>query len=605
MKRSVLWLAVVVVLVVVALQYRKRGEPRAPASTAPAVRLEGISLGHWLAGEMQFGAAIYDCGRPTAFETLRERFGVEAADALLEAYRDHFITSSDLAALQRLGCKYVYLPVSAALLYDRPGETTRFERAAHRIDWLLREADLHGLGVVLNLRVRPGEWAPQPAFRGKRFPAVWSRRDVEAVGKLWSALAERYRDRPGLDAYDLTPGPCRAEAEWSDAFLAWSKAIVAADPHHTVYAPWRRAAVQQIAGDEQLAAVKLGFAADFTTAAMTGASPADEARLGMASDLPDMDAFWRSHKFELLASTFNPVASGVAERGALGAFQEALRSRGWKSALWTYKSVRSPEAATPAGYSVVLLDSSSAAPDLGSASQEAIQQFVASLKTAAVTEDVAMKDALAAVTTPASAGAPMAKSDASAEPNVVPDGWTLATLGFVEASARSGGDGATVIASTGLGPTREPAELTFVHREAEGAIDLSVALMEADLPTAEAGAGLLVRGGLGEGAPFLIMYRGADRAIRAIVDNRDGQPAMKRKLIETEGEAHLRILRDGQVLKATCSPDGRTWPVAENFAAPWLTNRIFAGFALFSGHEYRSAQAVFRDLRLEQPAAPD
>ncbi len=602
MKRSVLVLAVAIVLVVAVLLLRKSEGPGQAITSAPppevGVLLDGINIGHWLSDELQYGAERYACERPTAFESLRARFGVEEADRLLESYRDSFITASDIAAIKKTGFKTLRLPVSAALLYDRPGDTSRFARAAARIEWLCSEAEKNGMTVILNLRVRAGEWAPQPPMNGKRFPAIWSNRDVEEVARLWQALASRFRDTPALAAYDLSPGPCQAEVDWNAALMAWSRAIKASDVDRIVYAPWRRPAVERIAADAELSAMKLGFAADFLTSEMTGPHSNDVARTSLEQDLPRMNSFWKAQNFERLAVAYNPILSDPAGSGFVTAYGQAFRASGWGSMLWTYKTIHwtGSDARNASAVSCV---SGLAQPDLEEGTLESVQQFVEALKSASAEEDATMKLALSSPSPiqPQEREHPVAAAPGDAAG--IPAGWLVTAMGAAETTVRSASNGAMLVTSSGLGPDCATPEFAFVHREPDGAIDFSAVLVDADLKSSTAGAGLMVRERMDESSPYLLVYRGVDGSIRSVSDNKNGQPPVRRKLMDATDSTHLRVLSDGAVIKASCSPDGAAWPVAENFSAPWLTNKVSVGCVVFSGHEYRTTEALFRDLNFK------
>jgi len=603
MKKVLVVLLVLIVAAVFIFQKKTEKAPDIAPDVASDVStgIAGINIGHWLSDELQFGDLRYQCDQPTANEILHARFGVEVADQLLERYRAGFLLESDIAAIRLLGFTSVRVPISAASLYDRPGGTARLARVAARIDWLLQQAETNGLSVVLNLAVRPGQWAMLPPVNGKRMSAVWSERDVVEAAAIWSALAKRYAGSKVLAGYDLSPGPCQAGQNWNEAFLVWSKAILAADANHVIYAPWPLAATRVLAEDPEFKGKQFGFAADFLSDYSTSASPDVETQQVIEEDVPRMANYWREHGLQHTVSAYNPSVVPSVDSKWLGRYRDVFKRDGWQSFLWTLKSFHAP--GSPEKSTAVLSGEFGAISlaDLSTASREKIESAFDSLAQTATSTQENMLAATDPASLPAAAGAKKGRS--APENQVISKQWISAAVGPVEKNI-SGDPTAFTITSSGLGPENNPPEFTFVHQAVSGPADLGVTINDSVFVSKQAGAGLMVRESLDEKSPYIIMYRAHDGRIRAVVSNRHDQPAIKRTLKNSEGSKHLRIIADGKVLKASCSTDGFSWPVAENFSAPWLTNSILTGCAVFSGHEYRTAEVTFSNLKLNSGTAP-
>jgi Cellulase (glycosyl hydrolase family 5) len=602
MKKVLVVLLVLIAAAVILFQKKTETTPdkKPDVPRHESTGIAGINIGHWLSDELQFDELRYLCDQPTAYEILHARFGGEEADRLLERYREGFLRVDDVAAVRASGFASIRVPVSAAALYDRPGGTARLARVAARIDWLLKQAETYGLSVVLNLAVRPGQWAMLPPVNGKRMAAVWSERDVVEAAAIWSALAKKYAGSTVLAGYDLSPGPCQAGQNWNEAFIVWSKAILASDTNHVIYAPWPLAAARVLAEDPEFNGKQFGFTADFLSDNSVSASPDEAVKMLIEEDAPRMANYWREHGIHHAVSAFNPSIIHPVDSKWPAIYRGVFKRDGWRSFLWTLKSLRVP--GSPEKSTAVLSGEFGAITlaDLSNASKETIESSFDSL--AQITTVTQM--ALLAETDPASLPAAVAKKSHSAPDNqAISEQWISSALGPVEKNI-SGNPSSFTIISSGLGPENNPPEFTFVHQIVSGPADLGVTINESAFVSSLAGAGLMVRESLDEKSPYILVYRAYDGRIRAIVSNRHDQPAMKRILKNSEGSKHLRIIAGGMVLKASCSTDGFSWPVAENFSAPWLTNSILAGCAVFGGHEYRTAEVTFNNLKLNLESAP-
>jgi hypothetical protein len=120
--------------------------------------LKGLNLGGWLVTENWMtgmeDATDAASGR-FALETLSERFGPDQARKLMDIWQDNFITSQDIKKIAEMGFNTIRVPFSYRTLQPqtlgKPIEQfpeVTGELDFHRMDWVVREAQKHGMYVI-------------------------------------------------------------------------------------------------------------------------------------------------------------------------------------------------------------------------------------------------------------------------------------------------------------------------------------------------------------------------------------------------------------------------------------------------------------------------
>jgi len=176
--------------------------------------LTGMGLGNWLLWEGYMWRLHGRCDRPRTIETLvSELIGADAAADFIRRFRETYITREDVRRMAEEGFNSVRLPIGWRVLMDNaPGYPLREDGFA-LIDRFLDWCEEFGLYVILDLHGAPGGQTGaniDDCFddRPRLFTDPESR---EAGLKLWRTLAERYKDRWIVGAYDLLNEPLRPE----------------------------------------------------------------------------------------------------------------------------------------------------------------------------------------------------------------------------------------------------------------------------------------------------------------------------------------------------------------------------------------------------------
>ncbi len=217
--------------------------------TGYSVTLRGVNLGGYLLIEswMNEWSADDDYSIRQELET---RFGEEGRDALIEIYRDAFLTEADFDIMIHMGLQFVRLPLYYVDLQDEDGNL--LPSGFERIDWVVNTSADRGIYVLLDLHGAPGSQSREfhtgrmdynMLFTDTVTGTMYQTRTVE----LWEAIAERYKDNPMVMGYDLLNEPTGVIADpnsgtptevgkiklW-DFYDTLYDAIRAIDPNHII-----------------------------------------------------------------------------------------------------------------------------------------------------------------------------------------------------------------------------------------------------------------------------------------------------------------------------------------------------------------------------------
>lgn len=179
------------------------------------VLLFGINLGNWMLQETWMNAITGYSGHWAQYDTLElwtQRFGEEQTAALVKAYEDHFITEKDIEQIEKLGFNCVRVPFwyrnfmreDGSWLTENMDDNPGFQR----LDWLIEQCGAHGIYVILDLHGAPGGQSTNHSTgKAGRNVLYTNELCMEMAERLWTAIADRYKDSPVVAAYDLLNEP--------------------------------------------------------------------------------------------------------------------------------------------------------------------------------------------------------------------------------------------------------------------------------------------------------------------------------------------------------------------------------------------------------------
>jgi len=201
------------------------------------VRLRGVNLGGWLVKE---GYMLHlpgsELDAPSEIDAaLVDLAGPVTGPALLDEWREQWITASDLAEIRALGLNSVRLPLHHSQLWDFDHGAPREDGLAfvdRVVDWCERER----LWLFLDLHCAAGAQNAGNISDSDGVARLYT--DVsnqDATVALWETLAARYRGRAAVGGYDLLNEPVWSPGEdVARLFERIARAVRRVDERHII-----------------------------------------------------------------------------------------------------------------------------------------------------------------------------------------------------------------------------------------------------------------------------------------------------------------------------------------------------------------------------------
>lgn len=199
------------------------------------VHLRGVNLGGWLMPEayLMFAPSRgYRFFRAGFVKALGEKSCLD----LERAFRDNFITESDLELIAGLGFDHVRLPFHYGLIETAPYTYSKdgLKYLENAVAW----GKKHGVRTILDMHAVPGaqnhDWHSDSDGRMRFYS---SKPYQKRAAALWRFIAERFKDEPAVIGYDLLNETVVDDPALMNAYYhAAIKAIRAVDQKHLIFA---------------------------------------------------------------------------------------------------------------------------------------------------------------------------------------------------------------------------------------------------------------------------------------------------------------------------------------------------------------------------------
>ena len=178
------------------------------------VLLLGWGLGNWLLCEgYMWGFDRYpQFDRPRRIEeTIRTLTGEKYAKRFWTAFRDQYITETDIALMAEMGCNSLRLPVSSRLFMEEGPEQGFRREGFGLLDRLLEWCEKYRIYVFIDLHAAPGgqTGANIDDSLDDLCRLFIDDAQFERGLMLWEEIARRYHDRWIVGGYDLLNEPIR------------------------------------------------------------------------------------------------------------------------------------------------------------------------------------------------------------------------------------------------------------------------------------------------------------------------------------------------------------------------------------------------------------
>ena len=566
------------------------------------VVLKGCNLGNWLILESwMFGGTLQSGGenfhdQASLFRTLDSRFGKERSRSLMNAFRDSYITSRDFDAIKTFGFNVVRVPFDYRLLQDDDQPT---ELRADAFQWLDRALDLAeaaGVYVILDMHGVPGGQSGQDHTGESDQNKLWhDAKDQQRTIDLWKAIANRYKGRGVVAAYDLINEPYSDYREDVRPVLATIMPRIAdairgtGDTHVLYYSGALNGGIAFYGNPKEKGIADVGFTEHYYPG-LFGSKPALEthARL-IGQELPAKEAYVEQLGAPYFVGEFNIVLASEEPNRLMRAYYDKFAEYGWTSTMWSYKLVKPEAGAGPSAWYMATNGDPLPKLDVTKASADEIERFFKSLATTSLAVSEPLRDA---ITTKTPAPLYLAKyaplpTEAPKTPTTELPGYASSDIGEKVTPGHTAARGANEIevmaGGSDINGTGD--SFRFVSKPAGGAGDVRATIASFVDTNEYAKAGPMARWGEGPNAAMAMINVFPDGTVALVSRPSDGAGTTEQKVaagVALPVELRLQI-DNGKATASYRSARGGEWFSVATADVP-------------NGRDYRAGLAVCAHL---------
>jgi glucan 1,3-beta-glucosidase len=555
---------------------------------------------------------VQDQGQLT--DILLRRFGEERGMRLMDLYRESYITPRDFELIKRFGFNLVRVPFDYRMLQDEAPPYAMRADAFRWLDRALELAESAGVYVILDMHGVPSGQSNQfHTGRANQEPEIWD--DPAAQQRmcdLWKRIAERYKDRSVIAAYDIVNEPYAdyktdITATLRELMFKAYAAVRSTGDRHVVLFPAALGRGVSFYGDVRgRGCEQFAFTDHYYPGLFGSPSTLVAHARTIYRDFPAAQSYLEAQQAPMLAGEFNVVLDRCGGERMMRRYYDEFARRGWMATMWSYKLLKqSPRVEADNWYMVT-----NAAPlnavDVNRDDYATIETFMESMATIPLAVDEPLRVAL---------------TDAKALPIELPtlpelpksapvaqqvDGWTGTAVNCPCGGGIEQAGDRLVVTASGSDVFGATDSFYFLHRPMKsGEPSLLVArverLRESD---AYAKAGVMVRIGHPDAqdyasAPFAMVNVFPDGTIAFLCRDRAGATAQEAKRFPGPMPRRIGLLRDGPRVQGIVEDAAGHWVSVGELSSPDFDHaNARAGLAVCSHSTSAFTRAEFADATL-------
>jgi hypothetical protein len=569
------------------------------------VTLRGCNLGCWLLIEpWMLGIKDEGIRDEYSFTTaLESRFGADRTAQLLELYRQNWITPREMDVARSFGFNVVRVPFHYGLLMDDARPLTLRPDAFKWLDRAVDLAEHAGLYVILDLHAAPGgqsvDGTTGRADQNKLFD---SPAHQEQTAWLWQRIAERYRDRVAVVAYDVLNEP------WGDFRMDVREkllplidrirtAIRAADPDKLIFAPGSLRGIAFYGNLHEHGWKNVGLTEHFYPGlfGQGSASLETHARF-LAYAVPAKRRIIERLDVPYLLGEFNPVFGRVAQPELLRRYFDEFGAAGWLATVWSLRTISLEGGLQPDHWCLVTNAEPFKLPDLRTAPYEAFEKAFVQLGTMKLAADEGLRTALTSNDGGALRLATFAPQPAAAPADKLP-GWTGVDVSAMPpGGAEVHADGTVTIYGGGSDIWGNHDEFRYVYREMAGDFAIQTWLTSLAVPNSFAKAGWMLRESTAPDAAHVLVHAFADGRAMLAWRSHQGEVTHEQTLAIGGLPVGLGLERTGGALSVRYTDADGRWQKQRVPEDVRLPEKALLGLVVLSHDETTLATATFSGL---------
>ena len=567
--------------------------------------LKGCNLGNWLLLEMWMLDMTSIRDEYEFVSILKDRFGEEEKNRLMELYRANLITERDFAMVHRFGMNVVRIPFNYTLLEDDANPFQLKESGIKWLDLAIKLASKNKLYVILDLHGTQGHQSLDHTTGRAGQNRLWD--DVQSQDRLvwlWKTLAERYKDNATVAMYDAMNEPfgdCKTQdhtPKLVDMMDRIYKAIRSVDTNHIILFADSRKGVEFYGDPKDHGWENIAFTEHYYPG-LFGGDPSPETHAEFIyRTIPSRKAYLDKMNVPFLVGEFNSVFARVGGAALMRKYYDEYASRGWAATMWCYKLVNKEGGLGEDSWCMVKNRDPAPLVDLKTSTLAEIESWMKWLGTM----NYAIYENLGAALTakePPPVFLPQHDVLPTEPPAVDPlKGWEATDInGAIPGGQKVYSDTAMDIFGAGEDIWNKSDQFRFVWKQALGDFELTASLKKLANSHNYAKAGLMLRSSLEPDASLFLINVFPDGSIILAWRSFDGSIIEQKVIGQVSLPVQLRMRRKGGFLEVGFSTDGTNWTKTKVHTTEKLGSSGYAGLAVLSHDNRFLTTAAFEGIR--------
>jgi len=377
-------------------------------SSGSTIILKGCNLGNYLMLESwMFGKTLGvepDHSFPDGafvYRTLKERFGEERSAHLIELYRNSWITPRDMELIKSFGFNVVRLPFDYRLVQeDRPPFAVKPD-AFHWLDHAVDMAEAAGIYVILDLHGTPGGQSLEDHTGEAGQDHLWnSEEDQQRTVEVWRAVADHFKDRTAVAAYDLINEPYGNHTEDCRPVLAslmpqiYQAIRSTGDQHVMFFSGALNGGIAFYGNPHTRGMTNVGFTEHFYPGLFGSKAALETQARVLTQELPAKHDYADQITSPYYVGEFNVVLDSENPSRVMRAYYDRFAEYGWPSTMWAFKLIGDEGGVGPDSWCMVTNAAPLSPLDLNKSSYADFANFFTNLATMPLATNERLRDTL-------------------------------------------------------------------------------------------------------------------------------------------------------------------------------------------------------------------
>jgi endoglucanase len=569
--------------------------------------LRGCNLGNWLILESWMLGWENVGDQAELHQTLTDRFGAAEADRLVALYRDGYITPRDFELIKSFNFNVVRVPFDSRMMIDADGKMR--PDAFKYMDRALEMADQAGVYLILDMHGAPGSQSKQDHTGQRDQNKLWSEPANKAhMVALWKKIAERYKDRSVVAAYDVLNEPygdfqSDYRAPLRELMPRCYEAIRSTGDKHLIIFPNGLGTGPTFYDDPKSEGMEQVASTDHYYAGLFGSPTTIRSHANMfGRTMPEAQEYLDRVGSPMLIGEFNVVLSKAGGKPMMRRYYDEFARRGWMATMWSYKSLK--PAAGVQNDNWYMATNAEALPkiDLKTNSLAEIESAIKAFATMPLAVDEKLRSALIDEVAPSITLPKLAELPTAAPAERIAGKWKLIDVNTaVPAGVIATGENLSIFAA-GTDIFGERDGFSFLQQPA-GMRQTLIATVN-DLADSDtwAKAGLMIRFGDPASkdyaaAPFVMLNTFVDGGVGLVVRDGADKRATETKRAFGPLPLTLALVRDESRVDAYVADGANRW--VKVGSATINENKAQIGIAVCSHRDRGLTKADFADVSLK------